>query len=50
MPTYGEEQKAAGVAKQTKTGESASSMRRSSKGFEILDPIYKGNAVLNANK
>jgi len=50
MPAYGKEQKAAGVAKQTNLGESASSMRRCGKGFEILEPVYKGNAVLNANK
>ncbi len=51
MPSYGEKQKPAGVKKadMPKCG-TVKSMRRELKGFKIVSPEYKGNAVLNANK
>jgi len=54
MPKYGEKQKSAGkgLAHTCELCEpvEATTMRVKSKGFKVVPPPYKGNAVLNANK
>jgi hypothetical protein len=51
MPSYGETQRPAGVKKHNSPrNDSVKTMKRNIKGFKIVPPVYKGNAVLNANR
>jgi len=51
MPSYGEKQMPAGKKlKGEKPFPREKTMKVINKGFTIDSPMYKGNAVLNANK